>query len=159
MKIYVDFEIPATLKEFLTLFFSYDNGYQCKSVKTYYDEACVDLQCEENKYRSFDDLFDIVNTYYDVSEKELVQELIDLIIIKNDTKHYVYFSNCSDIKRITVFYYNRLNHRLYEPGEYSNQYNSKYHWFELLTMIGINNKDEYLTYLDKLKQPVHENQP
>ncbi len=85
MKIHVKFEKPETPREFLKQFFSYPRGSsQMTNVATYKDKNCTVLQCEQDKWRSFDDVLRCVKTYFpEVDEKELVTILLTLDI-RND---------------------------------------------------------------------------
>lgn len=81
-KIYCEIEKKETLEEFLKEFF-------ILTPKTWYDEARTNIQCDENKIRSFEDLLDIVNTVYEdsVSEMMLLEALDNLAKNFTHLKH------------------------------------------------------------------------
>lgn len=151
MKIYVNFEPPATVKEFLKKFFSESNyahqGFS--AVETYFDKECSTIQCEKNKFRSFDDLFDLVNTYYTVKPEELMHELLTANLKNGNYDVVLHMGNCSSIERIRMCFYKEL-----APGNIFTleKYNSKWSWGELLNMIGITNKEELIAYIKKYKE-------
>lgn len=105
MAIYVKFEKPETLKEFLTLLFSYSEDRCLKSVTTYHDKECTTIQCREGKNRSIDDVLEIVNTYYpDVKIEELCQVLFNLKIKHNNTEYTLYGLKCCTINRSVLLF-------------------------------------------------------
>jgi hypothetical protein len=105
------------------------------------------LQCTEGKYRSFDDLIDIVRTYYpDTSEKQLVHELV---ILKHEgSTHKPWFIHCLDIKKPTFAYYTTQ----FGPASPGNMSESKYNWPMLLDKIGVTSLDELNNYINKYQQ-------
>lgn len=157
MKIYVNFKKPETIREFLIKFFPLDNTYGTfRAVKTYFDVECTKLQCFSGKNRSFDDLYDIILTYYpETTIKELAIELLSLnFISKKGTKHYLYPFVCSTIKRPVLPIEPA---KLCDEGHFSDHYikiplNSKYSWrivFEQVDKSIVNYKTMY-EYSEKL---------
>ncbi len=81
MAIYLKIDKPNTIQELLLQLFSC-YGYYNTGAETYFDEACTQIQCESNKWRSFDDIFEIVNTYFpNTEEKEIMHELLILPLL------------------------------------------------------------------------------
>lgn len=151
-KIYVNFEAPPTIGEFLKKFFSINYGIILtqKAVETYHDKECSVVQCYENKYRSFDNMLDIINTYYpDTTPKQLIHEL--LVADVRDCKGRplaFHMGSCEDIQRIRICYY--WEHVGESPFEQS-KYKSKWSWEELLNMLEIYNTNDLKAYIDKHK--------
>lgn len=150
LKIYVNFEAPATLAEFLDKYFDY--GYNINNVRgieTYYDKECTTIQCVSGKYRSFDDLMLLAKTYYpDTTPADLMRELL---LLEKAGRHDSFgdgtcpkltllMGNCADINRIRVCYFYEKNS--YEFTRTIDKLNSQYSWTELLSMIGINSQED-----------------
>lgn len=105
MAIYVKFKRQRTLKEFLTLLFSYPSSNYLRNVTTYHDEECTKIQCEAGRNRSIDDVLEIVNTYYpDVQIEELCQVLFNLKIEHNNTEYTLHGLRCSTINRSVLLF-------------------------------------------------------
>jgi hypothetical protein len=153
MAIYVNFEKPETLKEFLSKLFScyYLNVFTTQA--TYFDKEKTQIQCRSKKWRSFDDLLEIVNTYFpEVTPKELIHEL--LVCQPNGRTNYIpSLRICSTIMRIRIYYHIEDNLNLYNPFG-SSKLNSKYSWAELLNMLGITTYEEYKDYVNKNREVV-----
>lgn len=103
MKIYVNFDKPKTLREFLQKFFNYDSRTgRGQSVKTFFDKDCTQIQCFRNKNRSVQDVLDCVSTYFPtVTLKKLLHELVTLDI--PGMKFYPMW--CGDIRRHVMCYW------------------------------------------------------
>lgn len=155
MAIYVNFEKPETIGEFLIKFFSYscEASYVFKSVETYKDKECIELECGKDKFRSFDALLEIINTYYpDTTPKQLMHELLVLDIRKYDKRYYPYLIFCEDIDNITFCYYYE-KHKYYQlfSDNYDKgikQIHNIYTWRELLNMLDITNEEQLHSYID-----------
>jgi hypothetical protein len=134
MALYVKIEKQETIKQFLTLLFSstFRRGY-LTSLSSYTDSDFLELQCEEGKYRSFDEVFEIITTYYpETTVVELMNELINLKpkCIKTGVSKNLYTMFCGDISRSVMLYNN------YASTEVSTEKgNSKYSWFTLFKMV------------------------
>ncbi len=145
MNIYVKFEIPKTIKEFLILFFSNQNRDQLGAVETYLDKEYFHIQCYANKWRSFDDLLDIVNTYYHKVSPRLLMKLILTTELTHPLLNtYLRLENCSGMKRVRIIYYYQAQSK--DPFDIG-KFESKWSWKELLNMLGINNKKELELYV------------
>lgn len=147
-KIYVNFEIPETISEFLTKFFScmYMNDRRT-NVETYSNEACTIIQCSANRYRSFDDVLILVNTYYPgTSPKDLMHILLSLNLkSKIGEQLYLHMGDCSTIRRIRMLFYRERPTHVF----LSEKRQSLYSWQELLAMLGITNNGELIAYTKK----------
>lgn len=138
-KIYVNFKDFTTIPEFLKKLLS--SGSQSKGVGTYFDEECTSVQCISNRTRSFDDIFIIVNTYFTISEEDLLKEL--LVLYLGEKTPYMY--TCSDIGKDVICYIKGVSPW---PGLFTfSGHKSKYNWKELLPKIGIFSVKELETYL------------
>jgi len=103
MKIYTKIGKQHSIKKFLTLFFSEYKGNYLTNVETYSDIDCKDIQCSAKRYRSFDDMLLIVNTYYkNVSAEKLINILYNLNI-KDKRVHVIY---CNNINKVTLLFNN-----------------------------------------------------
>ena len=84
-KIYVGFKRPKTVAEFITKLF--DNkqiyGEYYSSVTTFYDKECINIQCYKNKYRSFDDVYLIIKTYYPSYNRSKLMKVLITLTFKN----------------------------------------------------------------------------
>jgi hypothetical protein len=107
MAIYVNFKRPRSVKEFITLLYSYHNGSYLTSVETYSNKECTVIQCKKGKYRSIDEILEILQTYYpSLSIKKLIKSLYDTKIMRNeDNKEYTFHSiYCSQIVKTTTLF-------------------------------------------------------
>jgi len=112
MSIYVKHGRKKSIKEFLIEFFKSEkrNSYLI-GVTTYRNPECTIQQCDDNRYRSFDDILELVNNYYkNVSAKKLINILNDLkpIDSKNILKKFHIFY-CDDIHKSIILYTNYGN--------------------------------------------------
>ena len=146
-KLYVTFNSPPTVKEFLEQFYSRPCMSRVHGVATYLDKSCTVIQCQPAKYRSLDDLFILVKTYYPTCTlEELVNLLFTVKLCSNEFGQYVGFcpGACPDIDNIRVIF-NSYN----KPFDFIkdiDQYASAYSWETLLNMADIDQiKYEQLT--------------
>ncbi len=161
-KIYVKFEKPDTIEEFLNLFFSEKRGYSIHdyfcNVETYNDEACTDIQCYAGKNRSIDDLLDCVNTYFESTTiEELMNILVSLVIVSdNNIKYSMYNYYCKDIDK-SVMWWARIGTN--KPDLFrtcDTRGNSQWSWVELYEMMGITNQEEMDNHFKQLKEQYEE---
>lgn len=155
MAIYLKGDKPKDLFDLLSKLFSIEfqiGTYKyLKAVETYNDENCTTIQCDRNKYRSFDDVLEIVNTYFPEIK---IEELIIFLLSKKIKDNYnLLLTSCGSMHRTRLLY---MTSKPY-PNNYGQsespftvpKYNSKYSWGELLNMIGITNQQEFLDYINK----------
>jgi len=152
MAIYVNFEIPDSPKDFLERLFSYsETGDTVYSIETYKDKECTEEQCPKKKYRSFDDLLELINTYYKVEEKELMHLLLVINIEVEGSPRFPWFVNCTDIYKPTLNYYISFNKndifKIFEEDIENKMFNSEYNWYSLFQLLGINNQKELEEYV------------
>lgn len=128
----IDKNKPRSISKFIDLYYvkgpqaPATKGYYLKSSATYFDKKCNELQCSIGRMRSFDDLYDLVKTYYPkVTVKRLFHILItkvykfDTYTISYGTTADLYkmnkvgntykihsLSNCSTMRRIRLTYSN-----------------------------------------------------
>lgn len=129
------------------------------SLNTYYKYENIEyLQCEKNRYRSFDDILLICRTYFPSTKVETVFKKLLLLnnkksLILNDNVK-CQFRYCSTINRIRyVANYNATVSYFYNTAISSSCGNSKYSWKDLFKMININNVEELKQfYLKNLKE-------
>ena len=159
MAIYVKFaeeKKPKSIKEFLLKVFSSNcNCGYVRNVETYYDKQCKSVQCVKQKYRSFDDILELVQTYYkSATAKKVFKELLDLRPLnEKDTVCRLYMMSCSGIQRINLLYTPKSNS---SENQISYTYNcthqtftSKYSWKQLFAKLNINSNDDLIKYLEE----------
>lgn len=148
MAIYVKFaeeKKPKTVLGFLNLFYSRVIGNYCVLGQfTYHDKECKLIQ-DNNKYRSFDDLLDLIQTYYPSTKPSKLMHY--LLILKIELPgggvskpHLGFCSQMGRIRYIPWFcsHYSGIKKKMTK---------SKYTWQELLSPLGINNEQEFLEYI------------
>lgn len=151
-KLYVDFEVNNNLDDFIMNFFS-KKGCECyKSCNTYYDKECKELQCENGKYRSFDEFLICVNTYFpEVTYLELFDKLLTINFVKENKRYIFYMVNCTDIDKSTILFYDlfylNLAIRKYDyiskdDSKFLKRNIGKYTWFKLFEESGITSEEE-----------------
>lgn len=154
MALYVKFaqeKKPRTVKLFLKQFYaSKKDPYIAYAGVTYIDPECKKRHCDRS-YRSFDDLLDMVRTYYpSTTPKRLMHHLltIKIPIQGKPNEFYTYhLATCGGMGRIRYIPY-------YQHYWDSNQIerrmaNSVFTWKELLAKLGITNEKEYREYIEK----------
>lgn len=156
MNLYVKFEPPATVNEFLVKFFSVLSPYDTNIMNgqpTFFDKGCTKFQCHSNRMRSFDDLYYLVSTYYpEISSKDLMHEILVADICKeNGQKLFPHLHSCSSMRRIRIIHFKNF---CIIPINNVLQYNSKYSWIELLEMLGISSNAEVEEYANKNRKVV-----
>jgi len=157
MKIYLKLDKkPKTVRELLKILFSsYFSTQQTHNVATYFDEQCTKTQCTSNRLRSFDDIFDIVHTYFPtVSDKTIFKYLLTLDVkSKVGTTSNLHIGSCGGIKRIRVLYYTGTSDNCTSLDRILNQtkYDSKYSMRELFNMINIKTQEEFTALISVKK--------
>ena len=148
MAIYVKFaeeSKPKTVREFLNKFFSSYKEQYLRNVETYLDKECTVLQCKANKYRSFDDIFELVKTYYPtVSIGTIFKILLTLKPKHNDIVYNLFMMSCKDIKKINCLYvkFQGDSVKNYKEIISNTTYDSNYKYEELFNMIGVKNQED-----------------
>ena len=148
MAIYVKFaeeSKPKTVREFLNKFFSSYKEQYLRNVETYLDKECTVLQCKANKYRSFDDIFELVKTYYPtVSIGTIFKILLTLKPKHNDIVYNLFMMSCSGIKKINCLYVKSQGNNVknYKEIISNTTYDSNYKYEELFNMIGVKNQED-----------------
>ena len=148
MAIYVKFaeeNKPKTVREFLNKFFSSHSEGYLRNVKTYSDKECTILQCNSDKYRSFDDIFELVKTYYPiVSIGTIFKILLTLKPEHNQSTYNLFMMSCSDIKKINCLYVKFQGNKVtnYSDIIHNTSYDSNYTYKELFDMIGVKNQED-----------------
>lgn len=158
MAIYIKFKRPRTVKEFLNMFYQKDryDSHKLVASETYKDKECTILQCDKNRIRSYDDLYELVKTYYpSYNRKKLT-----LLLVKSDFNNNIiggYFGSCADMLKIRYIpiirkgsYSEVLMDNYFEICETS-KYRSKYSWKELFSKVGINSQKDFNKIRNKKK--------
>lgn len=154
-KIYVNFKKPKTIKKFIELFFikvPYHNAL--KSSTTYSDENCTIIQCNRYKYRSFDDFYKIIKTYYpSYTKKKLMIKLLKTNIIYKNITYKFFPVRCYDIDNMTFLYMAKNKSELKEWYKeniskcWSEHSNATKSWKELFELAGVYNAEDYGKYI------------
>lgn len=155
MNIYTKFGKQDTIYKFIQKLYSdISRGSEAHALPTYKDEGCFELQCLGGKYRSFDDLFDCVRTYYPHVTPEYLMHILLTVNIKSDKRPlYLFMSNCSGIDRIRIYYYYEEKYTKIDCYKY----NSKWSWIELLAMLGLNTINDIKKYVNYYKNETLQN--
>jgi hypothetical protein len=148
MAIYVNFKKPRTINEFLLMFYTQrnNNTHQSTAAITYFNNKCTIVQCDKIR-RSFDDLLELVQTYYpSTTPKILIGKLLKLKIPEYNS---IMLTNCGGMKRIRISYFAHSSYKTnYDNAIGINKLDSKYSWKDLLDMIGIMNEQQYENYIN-----------
>lgn len=137
MNIYVPFEKPDTLKEFLEKFFDGPIGsYSGYSVQTFKNKECTYTQCRAGKRRSLNDIFHCVNTYF----PNTTLNEICITLFKLKPAYYLYPEFCSDIGRNVVCFYRT------KTGAFPSRRGGKYAWYKILTELNITSMSALYSY-------------
>lgn len=143
---------PTSIEELYKTWFSYETepGQQLRGRATYYDEKCTDEQCESNKVRSFEDISEVITTYFPYATNDDVIHVILTCELLTKDKHLLpYFTTCSSIERINILYYHELNR---EATTFDGtKYESEYSWKELLATKNIKTNKDIIKYINKYK--------
>ncbi len=164
--IYVNFTPASTVKEFMKQLFvtcpSYT--YATRFVETFFDKKCRRQQCGVGRMRSFDDLLEIIKTYFPkYTAEELIHDILTVeIYCKTDVPSQLaynglrllpQFHHCSGMMKIRLYYQAQIGS---EVGMFSThlssvqKYNSLWSWKELLECIGIKYNNE-IEAVEKVK--------
>jgi hypothetical protein len=147
MAIYVRFaeqKLPDTIYEFLKQFYSRSfNPYYASGHLTYLDKECLLLQDSHN-WRSFDDLLELVETYYGEIDPVRFMHFLLTVKISNDSYSYKpHLGACGTMNKIRYIPY---IYPAYE-GIDKKMKSSKYTWNDLLIPLNINNFSEFHEYI------------
>lgn len=155
--IYTKFGKKDSIQEFIFNLFSYRDGYCLFSVETYYDEECKIQQCRRNTYRSIDDLYEILNTYYTINYEELLHYLLMTRISINDNIKYPNFIFCEDTDLFTMCfggYLSSFDSLEEDDIDYSETSISSISWYELFFKLNIKSQEDLDYYLEKHKNEI-----
>lgn len=141
-KIYVKFGKQEHIRFFLVKLFGYDNRGQYKSVETYSDPECTIVQCPQNKYRSIEDIHNIVNTYYPGTT---FKKLFHYLIMVNKNNSRAFFIRCSDINKTTFCYTRCDTNFVYKDSDCRKQ-KSIYSPRDCYHLLGINSGEKLTKY-------------
>lgn len=164
-KIYLDLNFtPKNIKELIKSVYFYTSDYgEIDSIKSfdliiknknscifrsnysYLDKDCTILNCKQGKYRSFDDIEIIINTYFPNTSKE------DILhnIIKLDKELVPIFHNCTDIGKPTLYYTGTRYTNCPSIPSYYEMKNSEYTWQELFELINITDSVSLKDYFNE----------
>lgn len=134
MAIYVNIKRQRYLKDFLILLYSHPNDNYLTCIESFKDKLYTIKQCQAGKYRSIDEILEIVNTYYpSITFKKLSKVLHSLKIVKNNEKYHFYSLYCGKIKRTTTLFTKFTGNYTSEMKGYS-KYSAK-EFYELSKQI------------------------
>lgn len=140
---------PESIHELLVALFSYaESQDRLTSCTTYKDKACTTVQTPCNRFRSFDEVEMIVQTYFpEVTDPSVVmKELLGLNLYNGGTKLYFSMGLCSTINRIRILYYIHKT-----PLINKDKYLSKYSWVDLMERLNLKNIDEIYALSEELR--------
>jgi len=107
MAIYVKIKRQRYLKDFLILLYSHPFQGYLTCVESFKDELYIIRQCKAGKYRSIDEILEIVNTYYPtITIKRLAKVLHSLEIVKDNKTYYFYSLYCYKVQKTTTLFTN-----------------------------------------------------
>lgn len=153
MALYVKFaeeKKPRTIREFLIKYYTNPvdtskYASQTHAHSTYKDKRCTQLHSRHMR-RSFDDLHEIVQTYFPRATPKMVFKR--LLKLKHPLYTNLILTNCDGMMRIRISLYKDGNNSpsTYYSAVNTAKYNSKYSWKDLFEMVGITNQDEFERY-------------
>ena len=131
-KLYIKAGRQPTISQFLLEVFSYHKDSYMTSVETYYDEECLKIQCKAGKYRSFNEIFILVKTYYkSITVVKLAKLLLEMEFKTDNIMYYRYILCCDNIQKPVILFT-----RFKQPGGLSNlKGDENYSWLELYNMV------------------------
>lgn len=145
MKLYTKLTRKKTVLEFILSFYSaYEGCNGLKAHATYFDKECTEKHCNSYKWRSFDDIFSVVNTEYpSITEKKLMHYLV----IYNSEKYKMHFGTCcaAGITRVMPY----IKGCGFQVENDAKGLKSKYSVRELFELLNIKTNKEYLEYRKK----------
>lgn len=151
-KIYINFKKPNTIDKLLKLIYSKPaHPTTLYSINTYYDKDCKQLQCSKG-WRSFDDLYCIVKTYFpSTTEKILMIRLLKYRHSVNNTIYKMHFGHCDGAGILRVMPYDIK----YKANHYCITHeimkNSNYTWVQLFELLNLHDSDDVKEYLKNIK--------
>lgn len=153
MALYVKFaeeKKPRTIHEFLIKYYTNKTdtspyASQVHANYTFLDKECTKLHSGHMR-RSFDDLHEIVQTYFPRATPKMVFKRL-LKLNHPDFKELI-LTNCDGMMRIRISLYREGQNRpsTYASANSVGKYKSKYSWKDLFEMVGITNQDEFEKY-------------
>jgi hypothetical protein len=155
MELYVQFaqeELPRTVASFIKKYYTKRvDPYIAIGHNTFFDPECTKLHCSKS-YRSFDDLYDLVKTYYpDTTKKEMIHHLITVNIPTQNGRSFPNLGTCNTMNRIRFIPYQKMNDR---PEHLEmKMLHSENTWMELLGLIGIKSEKELQEYIKNNREP------
>ena len=153
---------PRTIKELLTALFSFPQwgGQTLKSTRTYRNETCSEVECMENKYRSVDNVIEIIQTYFPkTTEKQAIKKLINLTVNYNGRNYFVKFYNCNDIWKPTVALRRLPTEDLSNSNLEHHQTlkKSKYPSIQsVFNIVGLNNQEQIRAHYTQLQEKTND---
>lgn len=150
MALYVKFaeqKRPDTVRKFIKRYYAHNRMSFLKGEDTYGDKECSKLHCDKN-YRSFDDLEELVKTYYpSVKTVRILEVLLTTDYSNGQKQMHPHLGICADMGRIRFIPYCCPNY----SSVHDKMLKSKFTWNELLIQLGINNRYEFDDYIKTRK--------
>jgi hypothetical protein len=148
MALYVKFaqeQRPNSVKGFLKKFYTREVTVDtARGHYTYLDPECKQVQ-DRHQYRSFDDLLELVQTYYPkVTPVKLMHYLLTtkIALQGKDRVARPHLGKCSDMGKIRFIPYMMDSY-----SEISTKMSkSKYTWSELMRPLGIKTEHDFVKY-------------
>jgi hypothetical protein len=130
-----------------SLFFTY-NGISYGQA-TYLDAEFKYEHCRDLKLRSFNDVYDVVNTYFPgTSPAEVFKAVLLSVPKKRDSAGYwgIQLTYCGTMERIRIVHIGNFNNCLINDHKTKNGH--PFSWFELLKEAGFTSKIEAIAASD-----------
>lgn len=144
LKTETKFETP---RELLAVLFNITCFYGYKSVATYYDKDCTEEQCEEEKYRSIDEVVEIFQTYFpNITKQEVAFYLFSTELGGYPLQHGM----CSDIYQPTMMF-GRMNYGNIGDEKLNSLYDGSISWNDFAKLVNITNQTEKFEFIGKFK--------
>lgn len=147
MAIYAKVRDPKNLRDLLKQLFSIFIDDDVSIIETFYDKEFTRSQCQAGRWRSFDDLLEICETYFPkTTAKELFATLLNLDIHDQyDRQCNLIMMHCEGIDRINMIY--SADYVKYSEAISLNQYDSEYSWKDLFNEVGITSDKELKQFI------------
>lgn len=147
---------PKTIDELIVELFSiYSISTRyLKATKTYKDPECKINQCCTGRYRSIDDFFEIVKTYFPkATEEEILYSLLHKVIRKHNKYYVLYCINCSTINKSTIIFIESISLFTDPPYFYSymmSNTNSHFIWNKIWKSFKLNTAHKIINFQKSL---------
>lgn len=133
---------PKTVRHLLKKFFSYKSYGRVLNVQSYSNDKYSRCQCVEGKFRSFDDVLRLVNTYFPNTSKEQVIETLLTLDIKDREKQKcnLHMDYCCTMQKVRMWFTSYTANG-FNTASRMPKGRSEFGWKELLASVGVNSEE------------------